>query len=95
MFPANGTLSKAPGASNLLNKDLATSFSGEIILMSIIIKFCKFVYIVPGNISKTADFIGMERSALHRKLKSLGIKPSYNFPITLTWYLLNNLNFYC
>ena len=27
-----------------------------------------------GNISKTANFIGMERSALHRKLKSLGIK---------------------
>ncbi len=27
-----------------------------------------------GNISKTADLIGMERSALHRKLKSLGIK---------------------
>ena len=27
-----------------------------------------------GNISKTADFIGMERSALHRKLKDLGIK---------------------
>jgi len=27
-----------------------------------------------GNISKTADNIGMERSALHRKLKSLGIK---------------------
>ena len=27
-----------------------------------------------SNISKTADFIGMERSALHRKLKSLGIK---------------------
>ena len=27
-----------------------------------------------GNISKTADFIGMERSALHRKLKSLGVK---------------------
>ena len=27
-----------------------------------------------GSISKTADFIGMERSALHRKLKSLGIK---------------------
>lgn len=33
-----------------------------------------------GNISRTADFVGMERSALHRKLKSLGItseeKPS-------------------
>ncbi len=27
-----------------------------------------------GNISKTANFIGMERSALHRKLKSLEIK---------------------
>ena len=27
-----------------------------------------------GNISKTAEFIGMERSALHRKLKTLGIK---------------------
>ena len=27
-----------------------------------------------GNISKTASFIGMERSALHRKLKSLEIK---------------------
>ena len=27
-----------------------------------------------GNISKTAAFIGMERSALHRKLRTLGIK---------------------
>ena len=27
-----------------------------------------------GNISKTAKFIGMERSALHRKLKSLGMR---------------------
>jgi len=27
-----------------------------------------------GNISKTANFIGMERSALHRKIKSLKIK---------------------
>ena len=26
-----------------------------------------------GNISRTASFIGMERSALHRKLKALGI----------------------
>ncbi len=29
-----------------------------------------------GNISRTASFIGMERSALHRKLKSLGAYPS-------------------
>lgn len=29
-----------------------------------------------GNISRTAAFIGMERSALHRKLKSLGAYPN-------------------
>jgi two-component system nitrogen regulation response regulator NtrX len=27
-----------------------------------------------GNISETAKFVGMERSALHRKLKILGVK---------------------
>jgi two-component system nitrogen regulation response regulator NtrX len=26
-----------------------------------------------GNVSRTAEFVGMERSALHRKMKSLGI----------------------
>jgi two-component system nitrogen regulation response regulator NtrX len=31
-----------------------------------------------GNISRTAAFIGMERSALHRKLKSLGVGPNGN-----------------
>tara|TARA_B100000427_G_C15406355_1_gene549944 strand:- start:635 stop:853 length:219 start_codon:yes stop_codon:yes gene_type:complete len=31
-----------------------------------------------GNISKTAKYIGMDRSALHRKLGSLGIKPKRN-----------------
>ena len=30
-----------------------------------------------GNISKTASFIGMERSALHRKLKQLGITEDF------------------
>lgn len=29
-----------------------------------------------GNISRTASFVSMERSALHRKLKSLGIVTS-------------------
>ncbi len=29
-----------------------------------------------GNISRTAAFVGMERSALHRKLKSLGVSAS-------------------
>ena len=32
-----------------------------------------------GNISRTAEFVGMERSALHRKLKSLGV-PSTDKP---------------
>ena len=26
-----------------------------------------------GNISRTANFVGMERSALHRKLKTLNV----------------------
>ena len=30
-----------------------------------------------GNISKTASFVEMERSALHRKLKSLGINSGH------------------
>jgi len=29
-----------------------------------------------GNISRTANFVGMERSALHRKLKNLNINTS-------------------
>ena len=32
-----------------------------------------------GNISKTAEFVEMERSALHRKLKSLGISSTQKF----------------
>jgi two-component system nitrogen regulation response regulator NtrX len=34
-----------------------------------------------GNISRTASFIGMERSALHRKLKSLGLGAREEEPI--------------
>jgi len=36
-----------------------------------------------GNISRTAAFIGMERSALHRKLKSLGVNTSDRSAISL------------
>jgi two-component system nitrogen regulation response regulator NtrX len=32
-----------------------------------------------GNISRTASFVGMERSALHRKLKTLGVVPVAKF----------------
>jgi two-component system nitrogen regulation response regulator NtrX len=31
-----------------------------------------------GNISRTAEFVGMERSALHRKLRSLGVSTDGN-----------------
>ncbi|MSP81631.1 MAG: sigma-54-dependent Fis family transcriptional regulator [Alphaproteobacteria bacterium] len=34
-----------------------------------------------GNISRTAAFIGMERSALHRKLKSLGVADDSRAPV--------------
>jgi two-component system nitrogen regulation response regulator NtrX len=33
-----------------------------------------------GNISRTASFVGMERSALHRKLKSLGVNSGERVP---------------
>ena len=35
-----------------------------------------------GNISRTAQFIGMERSALHRKLKQLGLDNDRDDDIT-------------
>jgi two-component system nitrogen regulation response regulator NtrX len=46
-------------------KDAREVFEREY-LMSQIVRF-------GGNISRTATFVGMERSALHRKLKSLGV----------------------
>ncbi len=36
-----------------------------------------------GNVSRTADFVGMERSALHRKLKSLGVDARVEGPTGL------------
>ena len=33
-----------------------------------------------GNISRTAQFVGMERSALHRKLKQLGVNSEDRVP---------------
>ena len=37
-----------------------------------------------GNISRTASFVGMERSALHRKLKSLDLAKGTSTPIKLS-----------
>jgi len=33
-----------------------------------------------GNISRTAEFVGMERSALHRKLRALGVNSNERTP---------------
>jgi two-component system nitrogen regulation response regulator NtrX len=35
-----------------------------------------------GNISRTAHFVGMERSALHRKLKFLGVQAEDRSPVS-------------
>ena len=35
-----------------------------------------------GNISRTANFVGMERSALHRKLKFLGVQAEDRAPVS-------------
>ena len=67
-----------PSSSSLTNKDiLEKSFASP--LKEARKHFEKEYLLIQlkknhGNISKTADFIGMERSALHRKLKELGIK---------------------
>tara|TARA_B100000941_G_scaffold287915_1_gene263917 strand:+ start:782 stop:2149 length:1368 start_codon:yes stop_codon:yes gene_type:complete len=68
----------SPSSTNISNKDLfEKSFSTPLKEAR---KHFEKEYLINqlkknhGNISKTADFIGMERSALHRKLKELGIK---------------------
>jgi two-component system nitrogen regulation response regulator NtrX len=33
-----------------------------------------------GNISRTAEFVGMERSALHRKHRALGVNSNERVP---------------
>lgn len=60
-----GMQSNFSEALNLPLKEARNAFEKEY-LESQLTKF-------NGNVSKTADFIGMERSALHRKLKSLGL----------------------
>ena len=67
-----------PSSSTLTNKELIEkSFTSPLKEAR---KYFEKEYLITqlkknhGNISKTADIIGMERSALHRKLKELGIK---------------------
>ncbi len=64
-FAANG------GAEHLMSKPLrdAREIFERDYLIAQINRF-------GGNISKTAEFVGMERSALHRKLRTLGVNSS-------------------
>jgi two-component system, NtrC family, nitrogen regulation response regulator NtrX len=66
---AAGTMQNAKGGSaelvGLSLRDAREQFEREYLALQI----TRF----NGNISRTAEFIGMERSALHRKLKALGV----------------------
>ena len=63
--PAVTRLDKGSEIMNLALREARELFEREY-LMAQVNRF-------GGNISKTAAFVGMERSALHRKLKSLGV----------------------
>ena len=64
--PDNGdALALGPQITALALRDARELFEREYLLAQI----NRF----GGNISRTAQFVGMERSALHRKLKSLGV----------------------
>ncbi|MGB3167145.1 MAG: helix-turn-helix domain-containing protein, partial [Alteraurantiacibacter sp.] len=71
MLPEEITGSSSDGGSGMTNlmgvplREARESFEREYLRIQI----RRF----SGNISKTAGFIGMERSALHRKLKLLGM----------------------
>ena len=66
---ANKAIARAEGSQELLTLPLREAreiFEREYLLAQV----ARF----GGNISRTANFVGMERSALHRKLKSLGVQ---------------------
>ncbi len=60
-----GHVALSPGLATLPLREAREMFEREYLITQI----NRF----GGNISRTANFVGMERSALHRKLKSLGI----------------------
>lgn len=72
-FPADADLSESDSAGSLISafyaglplREAREQFEREYLVAQI----NRF----GGNISRTAAFVGMERSALHRKLKSLGV----------------------
>jgi two-component system nitrogen regulation response regulator NtrX len=63
--PGEGRITLTGGLATLPLREARELFEREYLLTQI----NRF----GGNISRTASFVGMERSALHRKLKSLGV----------------------
>ena len=64
-LPEEGRITLTGGLATLPLREARELFEREYLLTQI----NRF----GGNISRTASFVGMERSALHRKLKSLGV----------------------
>jgi two-component system nitrogen regulation response regulator NtrX len=67
-LPADGGSGAAGGPMQMISmslRDAREAFEREYLAMQI----TRF----GGNVSRTAAFVGMERSALHRKLKALGV----------------------
>jgi two-component system nitrogen regulation response regulator NtrX len=65
VIPEEGRITLTGGLATLPLREARELFEREYLLTQI----NRF----GGNISRTANFVGMERSALHRKLKSLGV----------------------
>ena len=67
-----GAITEIPGSSSIFHRGFVTysNLAKQQVLNVPSHQLKKF----GGNISKTAKFVGMERSALHRKLKLLGVK---------------------
>ncbi len=65
LLPEDGRITLTGGLATLPLREARELFEREYLLTQI----NRF----GGNISRTASFVGMERSALHRKLKSLGV----------------------
>lgn len=65
LSPEEGRITLTGGLATLPLREARELFEREYLLTQI----NRF----GGNISRTASFVGMERSALHRKLKSLGV----------------------
>ena len=71
-YAASTSIARPDGASEIMTlplRDAREVFEREYLIAQV----TRF----GGNISRTAEFIGMERSALHRKLRALGVSSEH------------------